>query len=49
MTKRILRYLYALIYRKSHPSLRMETRRFPNGYKGEINREWLANQGGVRI
>lgn len=46
MTKRILRYLCALMYKHRNPSFQMETRKFPNGYRGEINKEWLAQGGG---
>ena len=48
MAKRILHYLCALMHRERNPSFRMETRKFPDGYHGEINKEWLA-QGGMRI
>ena len=49
MTKRILRYLCALMYRKRNPSFGMETRKFPDGYHGEINDAWLASQRGASV
>ena len=48
MTKRILRYLCALMYGKRKRAV-METPKFPNGYHGEINDAWLASQKGASV